>query len=91
MIFLTKKRNKQFSYKPYFFKPIEENPYKIKQKFDPYRTTLDNNNLKQKIKQAFSEAQKNSYVGFNKIILINLIVLTLVFLLFIEFDFSIFV
>jgi len=89
MLLFSSKKNKEFSYRPYYFKPIE-NPFKIKQKFEEHRTTLDNKKLKQQIQQAFGEAKQSNHFGFNKIILLNIFVLTFIFLVIIEFDFSIF-
>jgi len=89
---LTRRKNKKFSYTPRYYKQDGEgSPYSIKQKFDEYRTTLETpKGVKDKFSQAWEEYRSNPKSSANKRILFIGIVLVVLFLFFIEFDFSIF-
>ncbi|MGG6230778.1 riboflavin synthase subunit beta [Tenacibaculum sp. SDUM215027] len=84
-----KKENKKFDYKPRYYKG-DGNPYEIKQKFDQYRTTIGKKKgLKGKFNAAIDEFKESGY-KLNKTIVVIALVLTLIFLFFIDFDLSIF-
>lgn len=89
---LSRRKNKTFSYTPRYYKQDGEgSPYSIKQKFDDYRTTLETpKGVKGKFSQAWEEYRNNPRSSANKRIVIIGAFLVLLFLLFIEFDFSIF-
>ncbi len=90
MGFLSKRKNKKFSYTPRYYKG-EGNPYEIKHKFDEHRTTVgDNKGLKQKLNTAFDDFKNNPDQSANKRIFIIIAVLIFLFLLAIGFDLSIF-
>jgi hypothetical protein len=87
---LSKRKNKKFSYEPRFYKG-EGNPYEIKHKFDDYRKTVgENPNFKQKFVNAFDEFKNSPDKAANRRILIIFLVFILAFLIFIEFDLTIF-
>lgn len=88
MAFL-KHTHKKFDYKPRYYKG-EGSPFEIKQKFDEFRTTTGNKNLKEKFTNAFDELKRTENKGSSKIILIVIAILVLLFLYIIDFDLSIF-
>ncbi len=88
-IFTTRK-NKKYSYTPRHYKG-EGSPYEIKHKFDDNRTTIyTSGGLKGKINNAWKDYKNNTDEKANKRVLIISLVLVFLFLLFIEFDLSIF-
>ena len=88
---LKLRKNKKFDYTPrYFNDKGEGSPFEIKHKFDDYRKTVgDNKGLKAKFGEAIDD-YKNPDKKANRRILIILAILVLVFLIFIDFDLSIF-
>ena len=86
-----RREHKEFDYKPRYYGG-EGNPYKIKHKFDEFRTTTGKNkNLKKKFTDAINELKNSESKGTNKRILIIIAILVLIFLYIIDFDLSIFV
>ena len=86
---IVKRTHKKFDYKPRYYKG-EGNPFEIKHKFDHFRTTTGNKNLKDKFTNAFEELRSSESRGTNKIILITIAILVFIFLYIIDFDLSIF-
>ena len=87
---LKTRKNKKFSYTPRYYKG-EGNPYEIKHKFDDYRTTVQSNKgIKAKINNALEDFKTNPDREANRRVLIIIAVLILIFLVFINFDLSIF-
>jgi hypothetical protein len=85
-----KRENKKFDYKPTYYKG-EGNPYQVKHKFDKFRTTVGKTKgLKGKFTDAINEFKSSENGGFNSTILIIIGILVFLFLLFIDFDLSIF-
>lgn len=87
-IFKTRK-SKEFSYTPRHYKG-EGNPFKIKHLFDDDRKTIQNTNLKAKIINAWDDYKNSPDKDANRRIWIIVAVLVLLFLIFIEFDLTIF-
>ncbi|GAA3783016.1 MULTISPECIES: riboflavin synthase subunit beta [Corallibacter] len=88
-IFKTR-QNKKYSYTPRHYKG-EGSPYEIKHKFDDFRTTVGTTKgLKGKLNNALEDYKNNTDEKANKRVLIIIGVLILLFLIFIEFDLSIF-
>jgi hypothetical protein len=89
---LKLRKNKTFSYTPrYFDDKGEGNPFKIKHKFDDFRTTVNTNQgLKSKFKNAIKDLKENPDREANRRTLIIVSILILIFLFIIEFDLSIF-
>lgn len=89
---LKLKKNKKFGYQPRYYKNGEGgNPFEIKQKFDEYRTTLSGNKgLKSKFTNAFDDLKNPQEKSSSKTILIIIGILIFLFLVFIDFDLSIF-
>lgn len=86
-----KRTNKKFDYKPRYYQG-EGNPYEVKHKFDEFRTTTGKNkNLKAKLITAWDELKESRGRGINKTIVLIVVLLTFLFLLFIDFDLSIFI
>ena len=85
------RQNKKFDYTPRYYKG-EGNPFEMKHKFDDYRVATGSvKGLKNKLKNAVNDYKHNpDNYGANKRVLIIIGVLILVFLVIIEFDFSIF-
>lgn len=87
---LMKRKNKTFDYTPRYYK-TENQPFKIKHKFDEHRVTVgDAKGLKAKFTQAISDFKHNQDARANRWVLIIVIVLVLLFLMIIDFDLSIF-
>ncbi len=84
-----KRKIKKFDYNPRYYKG-EGNPFEIKQKFDDYRGSLGGKGLKAKFFNALNESKSSKDKGFNKITLIVIFTLILIFLFIIDFDLSIF-
>ena len=81
------KKNKQYSYKGIFSKKV----FKIKPRFDEFRSTVGNNNgLKAKFIQAIDDSKKETNNNVKIRLVIILSVLILIFLFFINFDITIF-
>jgi len=93
---LIRRKNKKFDYNPRYYKNKNEegenvNPYKIKGKFDDYRSTLGNNRgLKSKFNNAMDDFKEPNERSSIKIIGITIVILILIFLFIIDFDLSIF-
>ena len=89
---LKLRNNKKFNYQPRHYKMGEGgNPYEFKQKFDDYRSTLNNNKgLKAKFTNAFDDLKSPQEKSSTKTILIIIGILVLIFLFIIDFDLSIF-
>ena len=85
-----RRENKKFQYDPRYYKG-KNNPYKIEQKFDEFRTTTtEARGIKNKFTKAIHEYKNSENKSVNKTILIIIAVLTLLFLYIIDFDLSIF-
>ena len=85
------RKNKKFSYTPrHYDSKGEGSPFEIKHKFDEYRTTVGNYNLKGKLNNALSDLKSNTDKVANRRILIISAILILIFLFIIDFDLSIF-
>jgi len=89
---LKKRKNKKFGYEPrHYDNEGKGSPFQIEQKFDKFRTTVgDNRNLKEKFNNALGELKSSSDKKSNRIVLLIITVLTLMFLYIIDFDLSIF-
>jgi hypothetical protein len=89
---LKRRKNKEFDYNPrYFDNGGEGSPYKIKHKFDEFRTTIGGNaGLKNKFANAMKDLKGEQSKKTNKTIFIIIAILVLLFLFFIDFDLSIF-
>jgi hypothetical protein len=84
------RKNKRYNYTPRFYKG-EGSPYELKHKFDDYRKTVGPpKGLKGKFNQAMDDYKYNPDEGANRRVLIIVGILILIFLIIIEFDFSIF-
>lgn len=96
MAALIRRKNKKFDYDPRFYKNKNEdgdniNPYKMKGKFDDYRTTLGKNGgLKSRFSTAMDDLKNDQSKTSIKIIGITIAILVLIFLFIIDFDLSIF-
>ena len=87
---ILRRVHKKFDYKPRYYSG-EGSPYKIKHKFDEFRTTTGKNkNLKKKFTDAINDLKNSESKGTNKRILIIIAILVLIFLYIIDFDLSIF-
>ena len=86
---IVKRTHKKFEYKPRYYKG-EGNPFEIKHKFDEFRTTTGKKSLKEKFSIAVEELRSSESRGANKIILLTIVILVLIFLYIIDFDLSIF-
>jgi hypothetical protein len=85
------RKNKKFSYIPRHYDDRGEgNPFEIKHKFDEYRTTVGNYNLKGKLNNALTDLKSEKDRVANRRILIIIAILILIFLFVIDFDLSIF-
>ena len=85
------RKNKKYNYTPQHFDDKGQgNPYQIKHKFDDFRTTVNTGGLKSKIKTAWSDLKTNPDREANRRIFYIILILVFLFLLFIEFDLSIF-
>ena len=84
-----KKKVKKFDYHPRYYKG-EGNPFEMKQKFDDFRGTLGGKGIKAKFSNALNESKSSKDRGFNKITIIVIFALILMFLFIIDFDLSIF-
>lgn len=83
-----KRTNKKFSYTPRYL-DSDSNPYEIKHKFDEYRKTVENTNLKGKFSNAMDDYRTTDQSVKRRIFII-ISILVLIFLLIIGFDLSIF-
>ncbi|HPF11713.1 MAG TPA: riboflavin synthase subunit beta [Flavobacteriaceae bacterium] len=88
----TKRKNKEFSYSPRYYKSEKEgSPFSIEGKFDKYRRTLERKKgLKQRFLDAVEDFRENSDRKTNRTLLIIIAILLLGFLYLIDFDLSIF-
>ena len=74
-----KRKNKKFDYNPRYYKG-EGNPFQIQQKFDAYRGALGGKGIKAKFSNALNESKNSKDKGFNRVTIIVIAVLILVFL-----------
>ena len=91
-MFRKRKKNKKFRYQTRYYKSKrDEGPFKIEYKFDEFRTTVGSNRgLKNKFKAAIADLKESRGTSSNRIILIIVFILVLIFLYIINFDLSIF-
>lgn len=89
---IVKRTNKKYDYKPRYYKSDKEgSPYKMSNRFDAYRSTVGSTGgVKSRFNTAWDDLQDSKGRGVNKIILITIVVLVLLFLWIIDFDLSIF-
>lgn len=88
--FLKLRRNREFDYKPRYYKG-EGNPYKIEHKLDKFRTTAHHQRgLKNKFTNAFDDLRNEGDRHMRIRFFAALAVLILIFLFIIDFDLSIF-
>jgi hypothetical protein len=89
---LKSRKNKQFGYKPrYYNHDGDGSPFKIEQKFDKFRSTVNGRgNLKSKFVNAFDELKNPQDRNSTRIILLIIAVLLLIAFYIIDFDLSIF-
>jgi hypothetical protein len=90
-IFKTRE-NKKFSYTPRYYKRDGgNNPFKIEGKFDQYRSTIENpSGIKGKLVKAVNEWKTSQDRTNEKRVFLIALVLLVLFLWLIDFDFSIF-
>ncbi len=87
---LKTKKNKKYSYSPRHYSG-GTSPFKLESKFDKYRkSTLESRGLKGKFTSAWDDFKHNPDKRANRITLIIIGVLILLFLIIIDFDLSIF-
>lgn len=90
MGFLKTRKNKQFNYSPRHYKGGSA-PFKLESKFDKYRkSSLETKGLKNKFSSAWDDFKHNPDRRANRITLIIIGILVLLFLFIIDFDLSIF-
>ena len=89
---LSNRKNKKFEYVPrYYDDKGEGNPFKLKRKFDKYRSTVDTpSGLKGKFKAAWGELKESRNKKSDRTVLFLIILLVLLFLYIIDFDLSVF-
>lgn len=89
---LKTRKNKKFDYTPrYYNNNGEGSPFQMEHKFDKFRTTVgDNVGLKGKFTNVWQELRGSSSRGSNKVILLIISLLVIIFLFIIDFDLSIF-
>ncbi|MFK5982933.1 MAG: riboflavin synthase subunit beta [Flavobacteriaceae bacterium] len=89
---LKQRKNKKFGYEPrHYNNEGKGSPFQMEQKFDRFRTTVgDNKGLKDKFTSVIEELRISSNKKSNKIVLLIISILILVFLYIIDFDLSIF-
>ncbi len=88
--FLKLRTNRDFDYKPRFYKG-EGNPYRIEHKLDQFRTTATHQRgIKRKVNNALNDLKTKGDKDMKKRFLIILGILVLLFLFIIDFDLSIF-
>ncbi len=87
MPFISKRKNKTFSYEPRYYQNGKEgSPYKIGQKFDEYRTTINTSNtLKGKFSSAWEDLRKNPKNNANRRTLYIFVLLALAVYLYLRF------
>ena len=85
------RKNKKFEYTPRYYKG-EGNPFEMKHKFDDFRVATGNvKGIKNKFNNALNDYKHNpDRSGANRRVLIIIGILILLFLVFIDFDLSIF-
>ncbi len=84
--------NKKYNYQPrYFDDKGKGNPFKLEQKFDKFRSTVDApRGLKGKFGNAMSDIRREGDRNLKLRMVVILAVLILIFLYIIDFDLSIF-
>lgn len=88
--FLKLRKNRNFEYKPRYYKG-EGNPYKIEHKLDKFRTTAHHQRgLKTKFSNAFEDLRKEGDRNMRVRFFAILGILIFIFLYIIDFDLSIF-
>lgn len=87
-----KRSNKNFNYRPRFYKNEGEgNPFALKHKFEEFRNTVNPpTGIKGKINAAFNDLKNPQEKVVNRRLLIIIAILVLIFLFIIDFDLSIF-
>ena len=92
MALFKAKSNKKFNYTPrYYNHDGDGSPFKITNKFDRYRTTLETpKGLKGKFAAALADYKDTPATAVNKRVFLIAVVLLFIFLCWINFDFSIF-
>jgi|AntDeeMinimDraft_5_1070356.scaffolds.fasta_scaffold01123_9 hypothetical protein len=89
---LKRRSNKKYDYSPRFYdNGGEGSPFKMKQRFDEHRTTIDGSKgLVNKFKSAWADYRDNENQKATRRTLYIIAVLVLIFLYLIDFDLSIF-
>lgn len=89
---IPSKKNKRYSYTPRYYKNDGEgSPFEMKHKFDDSRTTVGSQGgIRSRFNAVMDEMDKAPDKTVNKRIYIIIAVLVLLFLIFIDFDLSIF-
>ncbi len=87
MAFISKRKNKTFNYEPRYYQNDKEgSPYKINQKFDEYRNTINTpNSLKGKISSAWGDLRQNPKNSANRRTLYIFILLGIAVFLYLKF------
>ncbi len=85
---ISRRKNKTFSYQPRYAQLEEgEIPFKISQRFDKYRSTLETpNDLKGKFKLAWEERKNHTNKTTNQRVLIISVLLVILFICFMGLD-----
>lgn len=89
---IPKKKNKRYNYTPrYYKKEGDGSPFEMKHKFDGFRKTVGSQGgIKAKFNSALEELESAPDKKVNNRIYIIIAVLIVLFLIFIDFDLSIF-
>lgn len=89
---IGKRKNKKYNYKPRHYEfDGEHSPFKMGHKFDQFRTTIgESKGLKGKFRTAWADLRQHSDKNTNIRLMVITALLVLLFLIIIEFDFSIF-
>jgi len=87
MSFISKRKNKTYRYEPRYYKSDNDrSPYKINQKFDDYRSTINtSNSLKGKFSSAWDELRTNPKNSANRRTVYIFILLALAVYLYLRF------
>lgn len=86
------KPNDRFNYTPRYYKGKDDdnNPYDFDTKFDKFRGIYNKNDFGNHWRDARFASRNKGNVGFNKLILLIIVLLVFVFLWIIDFDVSMF-
>lgn len=84
---ISKRKNKTFSYEPRYYKSDKDgSPYKVQQRFDDYRSTLNtSNSIKGKFSSAWDELRTNPKNSANRRTLYIFVLLGLAVYLYLRF------